>query len=925
MAYTGTVDLISGIRPKNNQTFPLVNAKDVYVDDETRLDDVLGSVVKIDGQSLTEEQKTAARTNIGAASEEEVSNLVDSTLTLTGKAADAKVTGDKLTKLKDDLNTELYGGSEKNYEEDKNFDATGNVVPAPGKCISEYIPYTWTNNAAYDCGDNTDKFYYVVFYDSEKNQLNENAMRFPATTGNVTYRIINAETAITTGTPAYVRFSFKKGEVGKIYPNSTTIYWAAQSVAKGGVIPSIGNLDILTTTNKDSLVSAINEVKNSVPDISLPIYPEDTTFFEVGRNLVDPTSIAPNEFVNQTSGAFSPNTRQSRTAFVSVTGGKKYCIANSTNTNVEIRYFFYTDDYTPIQNSGYLGYLDDIGSLVEAPASASFIVVSLASNQLPLMIARSDTKINYEEYGGTIIKPEYIDIDITDTVNDLIDARNFISKDNLLIKPRDTTFFHSSNNLVDPTTLVYGYVNQVTGAFTDGGTTNRRTPRIAIKPATSYCIRFGNENDTLIRYFFYDSAEAPIPGSGANVQLSDSNFVLTSPSNAAYIAFSASSNRGALMMAESDTKIDIEDYNNVYILPEYIPSGLENVVLNLPDKIYATTGIELNIFFENITENWKDYVWGVACSKGMQLERGYRITPVDSDAGSYPLTITIYPKGNYSVSKSVSTTLVISASTAGSGQSKSVIILGDSTTNNGKVIEKLNENFSTDAMSVTTLGTRGTAPNNHEGRSGWTFELYFTKDYIDYTDGRGHVENPFYNPSISTFDAAYYFSHTSVAKPDWFIINMGINDVFSPKTDSAVETAISTTLNYLDAAIQSVASASPSSKIGVCVTIPPNSSQEPFGKNGGCGQTRDRYKRNNVLWVHALIEHLSGNENVYIIPIHTNLDTVYNMGFEDKPVPVNARSSITYTPGVANGTVHPADDGYWQIADVYTAFLKAEL
>ena len=44
MAYSGTVDLISGIRPKNNGTFPLVNAHDVYVDDNTRLDTALSNI-----------------------------------------------------------------------------------------------------------------------------------------------------------------------------------------------------------------------------------------------------------------------------------------------------------------------------------------------------------------------------------------------------------------------------------------------------------------------------------------------------------------------------------------------------------------------------------------------------------------------------------------------------------------------------------------------------------------------------------------------------------------------------------------------------------------------------------------------------------------------------------------------------------------
>lgn len=44
MAYTGSVELISGIRQKNGQDFPLVDASAVRVDDNTRLDDALDSV-----------------------------------------------------------------------------------------------------------------------------------------------------------------------------------------------------------------------------------------------------------------------------------------------------------------------------------------------------------------------------------------------------------------------------------------------------------------------------------------------------------------------------------------------------------------------------------------------------------------------------------------------------------------------------------------------------------------------------------------------------------------------------------------------------------------------------------------------------------------------------------------------------------------
>ena len=41
MAYNGTIELVAGIKPKNNGNFPLMSANDVYVDDNTRLDAAL--------------------------------------------------------------------------------------------------------------------------------------------------------------------------------------------------------------------------------------------------------------------------------------------------------------------------------------------------------------------------------------------------------------------------------------------------------------------------------------------------------------------------------------------------------------------------------------------------------------------------------------------------------------------------------------------------------------------------------------------------------------------------------------------------------------------------------------------------------------------------------------------------------------------
>lgn len=246
----------------------------------------------------------------------------------------------------------------------------------------------------------------------------------------------------------------------------------------------------------------------------------------------------------------------------------------------------------------------------------------------------------------------------------------------------------------------------------------------------------------------------------------------------------------------------------------------------------------------------------------------------------------------------------------------SFILMGDSTVNGTDT--QIVANFANDAMDVTSYGTRGTSPANHEGRTGWTFQYYYNSAEI------GGITNPFRNPTSGVFDASYYFTNTGISAPDWFFIQLGINDVFLSDSDDAVLTKIKTCKTQCDAMIASLKSAAPNIKVGIAITIPPNRSQDAFGKAYGCGQNRRRYKRNNMLFVRGIISAYDNRESegVYLVPIFTNLDTTYNMGLES--IPVNARNTaITYESPIANGGVHPVDSGYMQLADAYMAFLKA--
>ena len=376
----------------------------------------------------------------------------------------------------------------------------------------------------------------------------------------------------------------------------------------------------------------------------------------------------------------------------------------------------------------------------------------------------------------------------------------------------------------------------------------------------------------------------------------------TATGNANYIRVNSYLANGAFSIEEAETiAYEIEQ------LQPKVP------ILNLPSAIYAVTGKELNIYFDNICENSEKYSFDVVCTKGTQMERGFQFTPVDDDAGTYTLTINAYLDNE--IIATAETSLIVSAEDANSGESVSFILMGDSTVNGTDT--QIVANFADDTMTVTSKGTRGASPALHEGRTGWTFQYYYNSAEI------GGITNPFRNPTSGVFDASYYFTSTGISAPDWFFIQLGINDMFLKNDDDAVYSQTKTCLTQCNAMITSLKSAAPNIKIGIVVTIPPNRSQDAFGKAYGCGQTRERYKRNNMLFVKSIIDAYDERESdsIYLVPIFTNLDTTYNMGLESTPV--NARNTITYESPIANGSVHPVESGYKQLADVYMAFIKA--
>ena len=145
-----------------------------------------------------------------------------------------------------------------------------------------------------------------------------------------------------------------------------------------------------------------------------------------------------------------------------------------------------------------------------------------------------------------------------------------------------------------------------------------------------------------------------------------------------------------------------------------------------PSVIYASEGIETNIYFDNVIfSNLPNDLLAIdiTCTKGRQYDKFWRIIPQATDAGTTEFKIEVSFAGK--VIASGSSQLIITGKNQGSGSAIKILCIGDSTTAGGQYISIINTDYQAMASpSMTFLGSRGNTPNKHEGRGGWKFSQY---------------------------------------------------------------------------------------------------------------------------------------------------------------------------------------------------------
>lgn len=195
----------------------------------------------------------------------------------------------------------------------------------------------------------------------------------------------------------------------------------------------------------------------------------------------------------------------------------------------------------------------------------------------------------------------------------------------------------------------------------------------------------------------------------------------------------------------------------------------------LGTKYYAVVGKELNFYFAQLyaTVDWKaSNVYPITYYDGTGLKTyDSRISIIPTAEGNHTLGFvsnTVHE--NRRITGERKDVNVVVTSKTDFVSPRTALFIGDSRTDGQRLTKYAKDTI---GGKLTLIGTRGTTPYNHEGRSGWKAEDYITKSSVS-----GNV-NPFWNPSTNRFDFAYYMSSNGYANVDFVNILLGANDMYS--------------------------------------------------------------------------------------------------------------------------------------------------
>lgn len=329
-------------------------------------------------------------------------------------------------------------------------------------------------------------------------------------------------------------------------------------------------------------------------------------------------------------------------------------------------------------------------------------------------------------------------------------------------------------------------------------------------------------------------------------------------------------------------------------------SGQPEIEICLPEKYYAASGLTMEIYNSQITNQGAhisqyDVLW--ECEIGECLERKFQIAAAEDQIDEYPLTVSVFATDGTLLAQEKTTLCVVEAKK----WQFSVLTIGDSLSANGALYSRLQEHL--DQLLVCN-GTRGYEGFLTEARLGFSAADYLSETSYDLEEGE--TVHKFWNPEKERFDWNYYKSTTGF-DPDVVILHLGTNGLLSGEENAENICKIVELIRKDDKKLP----------IYVVNTIY-QSDQNGIGSmkmNNGALMFQGEYKQQRDLAVFQLMqslnEKLSGEKNVYLVPAGISVDSENVFVMEERQV--NPYSEET--EAVAVDAVHPGAAGYYQIAD----------
>ena len=647
---------------------------------------------------------------------------------------------------------------------------------------------------------------------------------------------------------------------GKIDKGNVTLNDLTQEVKlamTGGAVPVVGEKSVNTLNIVDKAVT-----------------PEKLSFTKLGKNLFDKTKATAGAYISNTTGLPVTSEGFYYSDYIPVKPNTAY-VKKGT-----YRYALYDSDLNFISGGNQV-------KTFTTTSNTAYVIIStnaVDQNGVPGIdkeqLEEGTESTPYEPYkqliSGIEIDPETF--------------KKHLDNVEMEVNPSQIVGYVSAQkNLFDKTKATAGgYINHTTGQFvaSEGFCYSDYIP---VKSNTNY-VKKGT-----YRYALFDANKDFISG-GNQV-----NTFKTTPTTAYVVITTYEIDYGGVIgidgeqLEEGTESTAYEPYKpNAFTiqgleLPSSSSAGETGSELDfvLPPKIYGVIGKELNVYFDNVaSQKMNNYDIDVTSTMGKQMAKRWTATP--ETAGTSKFKLDVYQNARMLVSKEVD--LVINNINT---SNKKVLVMGDSTVEQQLGVKRLYTLYQEEDSLLDLVGTQTTGVVNHEGRGGWTLDLYRKNTY----------PNPFYNPTKQDFDLGYYMSSNGFSGLDVFIIVLGINDTFGTTDDNVLNTRINAMIADYNAIISSIHEYDPNIKVGVTVTIPPSSSQDIFGDTRGVGQTQWRYKRNNFIWNHKAIDNFKNKEsqNIYLVPLNHNLDTDNNLADH----------------------VHPTESGYNQMGDSLYYFMKS--